>query len=78
MWTWVVLLALLGAAAGMGILYLRPPAADVWEPAIAAFEAQDRQRPPALPIQRPDVQKHRCSLAWDCPGSAWALSACQN
>ena len=48
MWTWAVLLALLGAAAGAGILYLRPPAADVWEPAIAAFEAQDRQRPPAL------------------------------
>lgn len=44
---WAVLLALLGAAAGAGVIYLRLPAADAWEPAIAAFEAQDRQQPPA-------------------------------
>ena len=46
MWLWSVLLALLAAAAGAGILYLGPPATEVWEPAIAAFEAQDRQQPP--------------------------------
>lgn len=46
-WAWAVLLALLGAAAGAGIIYLRLPAADTWEPAIAAFEAQDRQQPPS-------------------------------
>ena len=43
-----MLLALLGAAAGAGVIYLRLPAADAWEPAIAAFEAQDRQQPPPL------------------------------
>ncbi len=43
----LVLLALLVAATGAGILYLRLPAAELWEPAIAAFEAQDRQHPPA-------------------------------
>lgn len=42
-----MLLALLGAAAGAGIIYLRLPAADAWEPAIATFEAQDRQQPPS-------------------------------
>ncbi len=43
-------LTLLGVAAGVGAIYLRLPAADAWEPAIAAFEAQDRQQPP-LPGQ---------------------------
>ncbi len=44
---WVLLLALLVVAAGAGAVYLRLPAAELWEPAITAFETQDRQHPPA-------------------------------
>lgn len=44
---WVLLLALLAVAAGAGAVYLRLPAAELWEPAIKAFETQDRQHPPA-------------------------------
>lgn len=43
---WSVLLLLLGIVAGVAALYLQLGAANDWEPAIAAFEAQDRRQPP--------------------------------
>lgn len=43
---WSVLLLVLCVLAGAGALYLQLGAANDWEPAIAAFEAQDRRQPP--------------------------------
>lgn len=43
---WNFLLLLFGIVAGSGALYLQLAAANDWEPAIAAFEAQDRRQPP--------------------------------
>jgi len=44
-WRWLVL-AMLIAVLSLGALLLLQPADD-WEPAIIAFESQDRQQPPA-------------------------------